>query len=189
MPDPLEIAEIKISVRFPSHKELRDLLKPYAYQVGLVVYEWNNLQETLAELFWVASGVSNGAVTYAIWNSIANDRTQRGMLRAIIEWRFAEDNRRRADLIWLLKRVDSLAERRNNAIHAPFVVIGKSPKPALKPHSFHGNRRAIKLENKDIIKEFKLCREFAKVLHRYAHRVLVALRDPQKAWPDRPEMP
>jgi hypothetical protein len=106
--------------------------KPYVIALGELVIAWNSLQENLADLFWVITGVSNGAIPLAIWHSTNNDRAQRQMLRAAVEAAFAKEKKIKDDILWLVDRANALADQRNDAIHSPFWFIRESTEPHRK---------------------------------------------------------
>src|SRR4051812_45544511 len=109
------------------HETLQDAIEnrfePYALALGRVAHSWNRLQEGLGVIFCDVTGLSH-KVGFAIWYSTTNDRAQREMLKKAVEATFDnEDERsgtlRKQDIMWLLNKVNGIAEQRNNAIHAP----------------------------------------------------------------------
>lgn len=185
----------------PSAEEIAKNLRPYVAELGLVVYSWNKLQENLAWLFWCVTGIANGAIPLAIWHSIENDRAQRKMLQvALVAATSALDAkgelknpRVKNDILWLLKMANSLADQRNDAIHAPYSFI-ISPSPMkLVPNDFLSHPRAKKLKgklrDKDIREELRWCSESAETLALFAKRLYMSFRNPEIAWPDRPRLP
>lgn len=69
-------------IRPPSLNALDKMFKPYAFELGNLVYRWNRMQESLCKLFWRVLGFENGNVPIAIWNVIPSDRMQRSVLMA-----------------------------------------------------------------------------------------------------------
>ena len=141
--------------------ETQEAIEAYCVAVGLVVYEWNDLQEKLARLFaLVREGDQAGNPPE--WYAIRSDTRQREKLRcAITETtsdRWKRSPRAPDDLKWLLDRVDKLASDRNNAIHAPCSLYlrgdGSSEVMAAVRSANAGNRRAKNLEGKDLLIEF-----------------------------------
>lgn len=96
------------------------------------------------------------------------------------------------DLSWLLQEADKLEDKRNDAIHSPLVFLDFDGDPTLKgyviPFDAFGNPRALKLAQKDLLAEFRWCRDASIVLRHFATDLYdaVAARD---AWPDRPSLP
>jgi hypothetical protein len=174
-------------------------LKPYAVEVGRLVYSWNHLQHVLGGLFWMVSGIANGMIPLAAWNAVPSDRTQRDMLRAATEARFVKDDpdekRVREDILWVVARVNELASHRNNAVHAPFsFLIGVDGVARLEPMSMTRNKRALNLVGKDVVREFRLYREYFDSLAAFASTVDYCWRFRHSGvvsidWPTRPVLP
>jgi hypothetical protein len=176
-----------------SPDEVRRHLEPFATEIGQATLTWNRLQENLAILFWYAIGP--GPVPYAIWSRLSNDRTQRDILRVAIEAAAFADHphgrRLTEEILWLLSAVDSLADRRNVAVHAPLTTLTSLETGITKvaPQDFFGNRRAKGLRGKDIIAELRYAHDRAEQLSRFAASLIsgcVAARQP--SWPERPSL-
>jgi hypothetical protein len=52
-------------IKVPSQKQLEKQFRPYAVELGRLVYAWNRLHEKLAGLFWAITGFKNGAMDLA----------------------------------------------------------------------------------------------------------------------------
>lgn len=186
----------------PTQKELdaaEKALDPYKFALGKVAHAWNHMQEQLGLLFCMVTSLDD-SMGMGIWHALKSDRSQRDLLRAAIaavsadeawnhEFPAAKD-----DIIWLLNKVDALAEGRNGAIHAPiYSVIGGDAE--LRPYTFHGNPNAAKLVGKDIFTEFDWYERYFNVIKSFAAQMTTALMDrcrPKSAWmpwPDRPQLP
>jgi hypothetical protein len=183
------------SLTRPVGGEISEDFKPYAAELGALVYVWNGLQENLAELFWAITEIQNGSIPLGIWHSTQNDRAQRSMLRAATEARFNSTiNKYRneqayKEITWLLSETDKLAERRNNSIHSPFWFI-ISPGPVqMVPNDFQQNPRARKLKGKNLLNEFKLNRDTAALLSGFALRLSSCVRSASITWPERLSLP
>ena len=112
---------------------VREEAKPYLIEIGLVALAWNDLHEKLAELFWRVMHISNGHIPLAIWHELRDDRIQRRVLRVAASnglgaWVLPHDERPErwiktgiSKFDWLLTEVDTLANSRNNFLHAPFM--------------------------------------------------------------------
>jgi hypothetical protein len=185
----------------PSAEEISKNLQPYVAQLGLLVFAWNKLQDNLAALFWFITGIPNGIIPFAIWNTIESDRTQRKMLEAATKAAVSalnakeelKNTRVKDDILWLIHQTDSLADQRNDAIHSPYwFVIGPGPM-TMVPNDFQSHPRAkklkMKLEHKTLLEEFKWCNESADALATFAKRLTMSLRNQEIAWPDRPKLP
>jgi hypothetical protein len=132
-------------------------------------------------------------VPRAIWHSTQSDRAQREMLRAALDAAAVEHlfgrNQAIEDIKWLLNEADKLAERRNNALHAPYVIIADHHGTRFAPMDFSGNPRAAKLVKKDLLIEFAWYADCARVLSDYAFAVQYAPALPHQPWPGRPALP
>jgi hypothetical protein len=102
----------------------------------------------------------------------------------------------RDDLTWLIDRAISLEDKRNDAIHAPLFAVNKSiygEMPASEPIApawWLKNPRAKALsESKNLLGQFKYCRDTAITLSDYAKAIDGALVNPQRTWPKRPSLP
>jgi hypothetical protein len=167
---------------------------PYYSAVGKVVHAWNHLQEELAQVFCVVTGLNN-SVGLAIWHTVQSDRGQREMLRSAVHAACADEEwaekfpDAKESIDWLLNEANKVADRRNDAIHAPCSVTIGTEDFEIIPFSFLGNPRAKKLHTKDILAEFAWYAQSASVLKQHAQDVEVALSAAGKPWPDKPRMP
>jgi hypothetical protein len=179
--------------------------KPYVTALGQLALAWNDLQESLADLFWTAMmngpPVAGDVVNYAalwVWHSIRSDRSQREMLKAAIN-RSSVDWKRpkfQEDANWLLKKIVGLEDRRNDAIHSPLFLttrslwgVGLGPEK-IAPAVWLFNPRAIKLsERTQLLSEFRYCRDTSITLADYARAINGALINPRRPWPDKPSLP
>ena len=186
------IGRSRPAIKRPTARGLERTFKPYAIELGYLVYAWNRLQDRFGLLFWDLSGIASGRHAFAIWHSVTNDRAQREMLRATIEspmTKFEGESRAKADLLWMVNHANKMADNRNDAIHSPFILnIGRGG-TELRSASGGGHPRAEKLKDKDLKVEFRyyadcadVLSEFAEAMHRYLGKV-----DP--TWPDRPLLP
>jgi hypothetical protein len=178
--------------KIPSPEVVRKHLDPYATEIGHIAISWNRLHENLALLFWHAIGP--GGAPFAIWNTISSDRTQREILKAAVEANAFNDRpdskRISQDVLWLLKQADKLSDQRNDALHGPITTLTDTAtgETRVAPQTFFGNRRAKKLDKKDLMNEFNWYRESIEALSRYAAD-LVRERPTSTAWPKRPQLP
>jgi hypothetical protein len=102
--------------------------------------------------------------------------------------------RLKGDLLWLLKQIDALEDARNTAIHSPLLaasdawhIIGHTQPVA--PNLWLKNSRAKRLEQKDLLTEFRWCRDAALILRDYALSLDYATMPDDFPWPDRPALP
>jgi hypothetical protein len=166
---------------------------PYFLAVGKVANEWNHLQEALGELFGVVAGI-NQKMAFAIWYSTQSDRTQREMLRAALStsseelWKHKPTHAQQ-DVTRLLNKADSIADQRNDAIHAPCSLGIEGGKFEMMPQYFFGNPRAKKLQGKNLLTELEWYAHSATALMLYSRLVTASLSHAHSPWPDRPQMP
>jgi hypothetical protein len=177
-------------ISVPSQIALERQFEPYAVEMGKLVYAWNRLHEKLAGLFWAVTGISDGAVPFAIWHSIPSDLSQRRMLRASVQAKYPSKSAEAEDLEWLLNKVDSISSQRNNAIHAPLAFMTDAVGTKLEPSWYSGNPRAKQIEGKDLMKEFRWYRESCDVLSVFADQMHYSMRmRKERPWPKKPRMP
>jgi hypothetical protein len=180
--------------RLPSGEEIRvanETLQPYFTALGRVAHAWNHLHEELGKVFCALSELDL-SLGMTIWHSLKSDRSQREVLEGVLRRRgqseeWSGEHPEASDGIrYLMKQVDKLAGRRNDAIHAPCAVIPGDFE--IKPLTFFGNERAKSLRGKDILREFAWYEKSADVLRKYASDIRFAL-DARTAWPAKPQLP
>ncbi|MGX1199324.1 hypothetical protein [Parvibaculum sp. MBR-TMA-1.3b-4.2] len=172
-------------------EEIEATYNEYVNALGRVAHSWNNLQEQLAFLFACVTGMDN-SVAYAIWYSTNNDRAQREMLRAAVNakseyWEHPEYVGE--GLTWLINKANSLADQRNDAIHAPCSMAAGYDGLEIAPFYFYGNPRAMKLKDKDVVRHFKWYEAYADTLSEYAKEVSIFMDGRPGSWPEKPTMP
>jgi hypothetical protein len=180
--------------------------RPYVIALGQLALAWNDLQESLAALFWSLMNpppMEGDTVNYTplhVWASIKSDRTQREMLKAISKhpptfWNRPEIN---TDVCWLVNRASELENLRNDAIHSPLFSVSKSiyggfdlnPREKVAPAYWLFNPRAINLSKREnLLTEFRYCRDLAITLADYAQLIDRSLINQRGAWPNRPPLP
>jgi len=164
--------------------------RPYALALGEIALAWNDLHVSLSFVFCSILGVGNFNIGpfQAIWQKITNDRMQRNVLVAVAkEAEFALSSREQfEDIKWLCDQATNLEDFRNDALHSPLWGIG--PKN-IAPVTGLGHPRATKLYGKDLLAEFRLCRESITTLRNYAMQIDECLQTRHGGWPKRPKMP
>ncbi len=167
---------------------------PYVRALGQFALTWNDLHERLGVIFW---SITESEMALSIWQSSNQDRAKRKMLEAIVPdislaWR-RDFPKLIPDLKWLLHEVTSFEESRNDAVHAPlwnFPDAPNSPVPAgVRAADFLGNKRAKNLASKEILQEYRWCRDTAFTLRDFAMELELALDFPKRPWPDKPKLP
>jgi hypothetical protein len=181
--------------RFPSKEELdamEETLQPYFVALGKVAHEWNHLHEELGKVFCAVIGLDL-SIGLAAWHSLNSDRSKRKMLRDTIRATSSNEDWQNKHpgaydgVIYLISETDKLAERRNDAIHAPCTAMPWRDFE-VTPLTFFGNKRAKSLRGKQILREFSLYEKTAAALKRHATECRFAL-DAQVTWPERPQLP
>jgi hypothetical protein len=179
--------------------------KPYVVALGQLALAWNDLQESLAGLFWSLNlagppeaGDTVNYLPLRIWHSIKSDRSQRDMLKALInnlqvDWgRPSLDD----DVNFAIERARALEGARNDAIHSPLFSVDKTlygvtfGTEKVAPASWQFNPKAISLAKRDnLLSEFRYCRDAAITLSDYVREIDAALINRQRPWPGRPSLP
>lgn len=190
-----------------THKSFR----PYAIAVGQAALAWNQLQESLGELFSSVVRIEAAddlGIIRTIWNSMESDRAQRKMIRAALN-RLANHEEisieAHMQIKWLLDEADKLSDDRNDAIHSPLEsltgsvtlapVIGRPSVSTthVRPQSRSGHPRAKKLAGKNLLDEFRRCRDTALVLSKHCTVVRWGLHREKngkpQAWSKTPRLP
>jgi len=167
--------------------------EPYYAALGRTAHAWNHLQEELAQLFSDLSRTDN--LGLALWHTVKNDRGQRDLLETALNSALEDEDwtkkfpKAKNDITWLLRETNKLADRRNDAIHAPCTMGVKTGQLEIMPFSFYGNPRAKKLLGKQILNEFKWYEGCADTLRLFSVSLAAALRNDRITWPDRPHLP
>jgi hypothetical protein len=182
---------------------------PYVTAIGQSVLAWNSLQEMLGWtfeiiLFGTIATADNNQIPQArgAWNSLNSDRDKRRLLRAAAARPTKIQQRNYPhlyeDVKWILDRIDELENDRNNAVHSPLMLMSAKYSAILRsagiverviPDSIRGDRRALNMQDKELLAEFRRCRDTALVLRDFVTEIDRALRAVGYAWPERPSLP
>jgi len=127
----------------------------------------------------------------AIWQKITNDRMQRNVLVAVAKEATLAlaSGAQFEDIKWLCDQATNLEDFRNDALHSPLWGIGTQAGPDIAPVTGLGHPRATKLYGKDLLAEFRLCRDSITTLRNYAMQIDECLQRRHGVWPKRPKMP
>ncbi|MFL6796277.1 MAG: hypothetical protein ACJ8F3_02575 [Xanthobacteraceae bacterium] len=179
-----------IVIKTPSRAELDHAFQNYGLQLGKLVGAWNRMHEQLAALFCLVVNSRNERIPLAIWHSIKSDRQQREILRQAIKAIRMEGNFKE-EVIWILTKIDhSLAENRNDAIHAPLAFVTDALGTSMGPNWSSANPRAQALRGKNLLEEFRWLYETCDLLTGYATALeKFALRGNVPPRPERPSLP
>lgn len=175
------------------------IFKSHVTAIGQFALSWNALHEELAMIFWILMGYEHRPIL--LWNSSIYDRPRREMLKATVN-SVPHSQRLKhpklvEEILWLIKKTDSLENSRNNVIHSPLthlkpnaLAIASGIKTGVVPDQIFGNARAANLKEKDLIIEFRWCRDAAIVLRDYAVSIQETLMTAEPlTWPRRPSLP
>lgn len=169
--------------------------RPYVAALGQLALAWNELHEYMGLLFCTVMGGGFVNQYLAIWHALKMDRAQRDVLWAAVQadTRGAVPVNYLEDIKWLRGQADRLEEARNNAIHSPLLGIRYGPKKVMiGPRESLGHMRAGKLaKNKNIIAEFRRCRDASLVLAKFVFDMdrALSMMDDKHPWPDRSRLP
>lgn len=166
-----------------------DSFRPYATAIGEMALAWNDLHETLKDLFWSSLGVENGVIAYAVWYSSKSDRAQRDMLRGLATTPAIGNrlnNTTKPEVLWAIQRADSLEDLRNDILHSPFFA---SERGDVEPLWQAGHQRAKKLAGKDLLREMNWFYGATLIVRDYAWEISQAVRHERNSLPERPGLP
>jgi hypothetical protein len=135
-----------------------------------------------------------------VWGSAPSDRAKRDMLLAALRGRqeligpqiAPRDAERRDLIIHLCNQAGALEDDRNNVVHAPLTQIGfAEPQPSLTvvPNLLMSNYRAGRLQGRDLLADFRYCRDYAKVLGQFALDLEITFRAVALPLPQKPGKP
>ena len=100
------------------------------------------------------------------------------MLKAALGARAADDEewvskypKAVKDIRWLLEKANGVAEKRNDAIHAPCSLGIVGHELEIIPIDFYGNPRAKNLRGKDILSEFAWYEKGADILRLFTREI------------------
>jgi hypothetical protein len=191
-------------------RQREQMFRPYALEIGKLALQWNLLQDYLALIFGVtfpsrSDGRNSALLSYRIWHALRSDRDQREILKAATLVAFDDEDfkakhpKALEDTIWLLDRTQSLADRRNDALHSPFIMsFSDQAGYTVTPHSFLGHSRAKKFEGKNALAEIKWYSATARTLSDFAYLLFYAMQFGEMMeraghapypWPERPKLP
>jgi hypothetical protein len=182
---------------WPTEAQLRKARQPYAISVGELVFAWNALHENLSEIFELAIKSPSRYMGTSIWHSTDSDFAQRKMLRAAVERAKHFSQTQRADILWILNRVDdTLRHNRNDAIHAHYIYIQNVPDTSriiMMPDMASESPRAKSLSAKarsNLKQYLEENTQLADILTDYSSEIFSAILAPAvRSWPERPELP
>jgi hypothetical protein len=150
------------------------------------------LQEVLGRLFGDIAQIPDERISLAVWYSLTSDRSQRSMLRAAIGATPAHSKlisgSRREDVTWILNQCEKVGDLRNDAIHSPMISETDNKGTRFRSAYAAGNPRAVKLKEKNLIREFEWCSAASDDLSRFALDIHHNLKGRIHDWPKRPTL-
>lgn len=173
----------------------RRAMKAYGADIGYLAISWNRLHDNLAKLFTFVINSPSPNMAGAVWYCTDSDAQQRKMLRAAIDHAQHLTDQQRKAIIGVLNQIEKpLRHNRNDALHAPLVLIyvlsKKAFKAVVKADEQSLSPRARSLRGKDLKKEFREYIELSRTLSGYTGKMVNSLRQPGlHAWPDKPPLP
>src|SRR5262245_46388317 len=153
----------------PTHKSFR----PYVVAIGEAAVAWNGLHEAFRCLF-TTIGNDDFPSSAAMWYSLRSDRAQRQLITALARnaYELGQMGAHIFDRIaWLMKQADKLAAVRNDAIHTPLISSRSDVQPDLRG----GHANALNLLNKDLLSEYRWCRDMGVTLTDFCIRLDLAI--------------
>lgn len=169
----------------PTHKSFN----PYTRTIGQAALAWNGLHEAFRELFCVLMQGVDTPQSASVFYSLRSDRSQRQMIKAAAKSAFetGELPKDESELIgWLLKEADKLAEARDDIVHAP--LISSISPDNVYPFAQFGHPRAKNLSGKDLLTEFRWCRDTAITLADFCIKTALTISYGREQFP-LPETP
>lgn len=166
---------------------------PYVAALGQLTLAWNELHETLALVFCMVMGGGLVNQYLAIWHAIKVDRAQRDILLAAAKAGDVQGSSYPnlvSDLEWICGKANAVEDARNDALHSPLWGSQRGPGTTLvMPMTGLGHVRAQKLQAKNLLTEFRWCRDAAQVLTGFARELDAAMSGFGLSWPDKPAWP
>lgn len=158
------------------------VLARHAQALGLVSIAWTHLHEVLASIFGMLLTPDMPTKAWATWHAVGNDRSQRAMLKALMAVMFRDDDKRKVELDWVLDRLNSYEDKRNNALHSPY-TMEQHPDGTIDfiPNYYGGNKRAKNLHGKELLVELKSYSDHLSRLSAYLGLIQSSLPSPLRA--------
>lgn len=164
--------------------------RPYVTALGQLTLAWNDLHETLAILFCSVMGGGFSNQFLAVWHALKSDRSQRDILLAAVKSGLIEGGPPRllVDVTWICNQADALEDARNTALHSPLWGSKWQSGTIIQPQIGLGHVRASRLSGKNLLAEFRWCRDASTVLRNFAMEIDMVLSR-GGTWPDQPALP
>jgi hypothetical protein len=128
-------------------RERLRVFRPVALELAWLIYEWNRLHAAMGELFSMLVPEHSRPVLIAVWHTLTAERVQWDMLKNGAAAAKFLPERGREDINWLIKQMDKLGGKRNDAVHSPLIFVNdwSAETIGIMPFMFLGNPRAKSL--------------------------------------------
>lgn len=151
--------------------------RPYALAIGQAALAWNDLHEHLGRLYGIV--LTRGVRTAQLeeWQRSRVDSEKRKWLGKAVDEMGREPpgwtEELRVYVPWLLSEIGAIEDRRNNAVHVPLQLVADVDALSIqdrahflkvgevRAHTWAHNRRAQKIAEKELLAEYRACRDAA----------------------------
>jgi hypothetical protein len=167
------------------------LSESHAAAVGSVAIIWNALHDALGSLFAEVVTPDSRTIALAAWQAVSSDRSKRNMLHAACVAALDDDSKFTQEVKWINGQLNSLEDKRNDAVHAPYTITFEDGALKIIPDIFSGNVRAHKLHGKDLAIELRSYHARISALVGFTYLLLgwSRLEADDPSWPERPALP
>jgi hypothetical protein len=168
--------------------------RPYVTAIGQLTVAWNDLHVTLSLLFCTVMGGGFINKYLSIWQAIPNDRTQRAILLAAAQEDQCLGKHAAPELYdrlkWVMDKATEVEDVRNTCLHSPIWGYKRSDNEVIvMPITGLGHIRARRLFERNLLAEFRWCRDAAIILRNYAAELDEAMKRGIGPWPAIPKWP
>lgn len=187
--------------RFNLPKFTERKFAPYALAIGQATLAWNELHEHLGRLFGLLLDTETRDPGFAVWQSMISDRGKREALLALLDTIQPNPKfpRLAQDVKWCVDEATCVEDTRNNTVHGPLQLVAEiaafegEPTAAqvrqaakVGPHHWGKNTRAKRLVGKDLIAEYRWCRDRSLQIRNVVSAIDEAIERPPSPWPQIP---
>jgi hypothetical protein len=142
------IGKLQKAKLVPNEAESRRLFKRYGTHIGYLAITWNRLHDNLSKIFVQVLKSPSPKIASAVWFSTNSDFSQREMLRVAVPRASHLSTQQRESILWLLCQVEeTLRYQRNDAIHAPLVLVKQLAKDAVATIQADMNSESPRVRN------------------------------------------
>jgi hypothetical protein len=177
-----------------SQEEYERLTAAHERAIGKIVIAWNEYQEMLGALFGKLFSRRDWPLALSAWHALDSDRAQRKMLVAAARAKLKPSSPLLAEIEWLIKHSDKIADQRNIGIHMPLMRLTELDGSFhILPLAIFGNPKAARMGGRDLLKEYTHFERQIRKMLTYAFALDVALTPRHKrkgkvSLPERPKL-